>query len=430
MEGAPIIATPANPSGPRRSALTLALCTLLHAFTHAYQSLLVPLYLLMVGSLHLPGVGAVASIVTAYTAVYFLLSYPAGILTDRLNRKMLLGVGLLGNAVVISLFAATHQYWVLLALGIAAGAFGALFHPSANALLSAHYPRSPGMALGLLGIGSGVGFYFGSQYPGWRVQSGHAFWGLANWQLPCIEMGLVGVAVAVLFLFMAREVEHGHARRARVPMGARLRWRMLAIAAVIGWRDFAGSATTSLLSIYLQKAHAYSPKDTGWILGAMGLLSIIATPVAVFASPGRRRLPALAIVIMAGGATLIAVPHVPMAWLLAVLGVFQVFLLSSFAIGEVSLVERVDGAVRGRVIGLFLTICGTMGAAAPSVVGWWTDRMGHCAFVQSGYMVPFAVLGVMMIFGSLAVRLIHSLGDVHPLPSREALQIAESEPSV
>ena len=34
-------------AGPR-SVLTLVLCTLLHAFTHAYGTLLVPLYLLIV----------------------------------------------------------------------------------------------------------------------------------------------------------------------------------------------------------------------------------------------------------------------------------------------------------------------------------------------------------------------------------------------
>ena len=59
----------------------------------------------------------------------------------------------------------------LSALGVAAGLFGTLFHPAANALVCAHYPRHPGLAIGLLGVGSGLGFFAGPQYAGWRAES-------------------------------------------------------------------------------------------------------------------------------------------------------------------------------------------------------------------------------------------------------------------
>lgn len=414
-----------------RSAATLALTTLLHAFTHAYQVLLVPLYLLMAADLKLPGVRAVTLVVTAYNAAYFLLSYPAGMLADRLNRKMLLGVGLLGNAVAIGLTGITHQYGAILLLGVSAGIFGTLFHPAANALLSAHYPRSPGMALGIMGIGSGIGFFFGSQYSGWRAESLSVRWlGLSNWQLPCVETALAGLVVAGVFLLLAREVEHATARRSRVPMGARVRCRMLAISGVLGWRDFAGAGAFSLLSIYLQKAQGYDARQTGWILGAMMLISVVATPLAVWATSGRRRLGGFAAVVIGGGVTLISVPHVPMTWLLTVLGIFQTFLLGSYAIGEVALVERVGDAVRGRVIGLYLTICGTMGAISPWVIGWWTDRIGRRAYEPGGYVGLFAVLGGMMIVSSAAVRLTAGLGAAHSMSMREAVPIAEAEPAV
>jgi len=414
-----------------RSGLTLALGTLLHAFTHAYQSLLIPLYILVTADLRLPGLRPVTLIVAAYNAVYFLLSYPAGILTDCCNRKALLGIGLLGNAAAIGLMGATHQYGALLAMGIAAGLFGTLFHPAANALMSAHYPRSPGMALGIMGIGSGIGFFVGSQYSGWRAETARRGWlGMSNWQLPCAEMALAGLIVGVAFLFLAREVEHGSSQRPRAAMGSRLRWRTLAISGILGWRDFAGVATSSLVSIYLQQAHGYDARQTGWILGAMGLISIAATPLAVWATSGRRRLSGLAAVVIGGGLTLIAVPHLGIAWLLTVLGIFQVFHLGSYAISEVSLVERVDGAVRGRVIGLYLTICGTMGSLAPWAVGWWADHAGAQVYRQSAYSAVFSIMGGMMIFASLAVRLIARIGSAQELSTGEAMKIAESEPAV
>src|SRR5688572_13366719 len=198
------------------SHITLGFGAVLHAFTHAYGTMLVPLYLMMQRDLGLGGVQAVALIVAVYGLVYCLLAYPAGMLADRVDRKVLLGVGLIGNAAAIGGMAFTHQYWLLLVLGAAAGAFGALFHPTANALMPAHYPKQPGMAIGILAIGAGLGFFAGPRYAGWRadvVSDGR--WGLSAWQVPCLEMGIAGVVVGVLFLILAWEVAPGLAKGRR-----------------------------------------------------------------------------------------------------------------------------------------------------------------------------------------------------------------------
>lgn len=421
------------PTAPSlHSRTTLAFCTLLHAFTHAYGAILVPLYLVMTADLRFRRVDRITLIVTIYQMVYFLLSYPAGILADRMNRKNLLGLGLIGNALAIGAMGFTHQYWILLLLGIAAGMFGTLYHPAANALVPAHYPRSPGMALGIIGIGSGIGFFTGAQYAGWRAAHPGGWTALSNWQVPCVELGLAGIVVGVLFLIFARDVPHERpsGRIIKAPMGKGMRRRTLAIAAVSAGRDFAGVATGSLLSIYLQKAHGFDPKRTGWIIGSMVLLTLIATPAAVWLTSGRRRLPGLAIVMIAGGLILIAIPHVgiyAIGWLLPVLALFQIFHLSSYAISEISLVERVGSAVRGRVVGVYLTIAGTLGGIAPFVMGAWTDRLGNSAARASAYILPFTVLGAMMILASLAVKLLSKLGQPHEPQRVEVAQAMELE---
>src|SRR5690606_6404820 len=65
-----------------RSHATLVLCALLHGFTHAYGTLLVPLYLLMVSDLRLRGVWQASLVVTIYGLVYCLASYASGVLAD------------------------------------------------------------------------------------------------------------------------------------------------------------------------------------------------------------------------------------------------------------------------------------------------------------------------------------------------------------
>jgi len=401
-----------------RSHVTLFLCTILHAFTHAYGSLLVPLYLLMVSDLRLRGVSYASAVVTVYGVVYCLGSYAAGEMADRYNRKLLLGVGLLGNALAITAMGLTRQYELIMMFGVLAGVFGTLFHPAANALVPAHYPKSPGMAIGLLGIGSGIGFFAGPQFAGWRAQSAAWQFGtVANWQKPLVEAGIAGVIIGIIFLLVAREVGyHPPHARSKHALDPRLRLRVSQLACVLGCRDFAGIATLSLASIYLQKAHGLDAKRTGFIVGSMMLSSILVNPFMVYFSPGRRRLPMLAIVLIAGGLVVALTPLVPLNYVLAVLMGFMVFQLGSYALSDAAMLERVAPQVRGRVVGQFLTIAGTMSSTAPFVMGYWTDRLGIRATQPSAYIPLFVTLGALMIVASACTPLIARLGEVEGPP--------------
>lgn len=416
-----------------RSHLTLAMTTVLHAFTHAYGTLLVPLYLLIVADLHLRGVRAASFVVTLSGVVYCLGSYPAGVLADRVDRKWLLGIGLLGHALAITAMGLTRSYDVLVLLGILAGLFGTLFHPCANALIPAHYPKNPGLAIGLLGAGSGLGFFIGPQFAGWRAQS--ATWHLgsiADWQRPCIELGLVGVIFAILYLYFARETrfpagalrqkailparmsteelvmeyepapEHGH-------LSPAMRWRIVGIAGVLGCRDFAGVAAVTLASIYLQKAYNYTPRQAGFAVGAMMLISVVINPLAVLVTSGRRRLPALATVLIIGGILLAPVPFFPRSFVLPLMCLFQTCQLSSYAMSDAAMLERVRADIRGRVVGLFLVLAGTFAASSPFVIGFWTDLLQDRAHNSVAYAPIFATLAAMMAFSALATPLIARL---------------------
>ncbi len=396
--------------------ITLFLSTLLHAFTHAYGAMLVPLYLLMRDDLHLPGVKQAAALVTVYGAAYMILSYPAGVMADRVSRKWMLGVALVLNALFITLMGFTHQYEILIVLAVLAGISGTIFHPAANSLVPEHFPKSPGMAIGLLGMGSGLGFFAGPQYAGWRAEAAH--WHLlnvSNWQRPCVELGLAGLGVGLLFLLLAREARpsfHGVAsEEVHPPLGQFLRWRIIFIASVLGWRDFAGTASISLASIYLQKTMKLDARETGLIVGAMMLTGVIANPLAVWLSPGRRRLRGLTLVLILAGIAIATVPaYGSQRGLFAALCVFQALQLGSYAISDAAILERVPANVRGRVVGLFLTVAGSIAALSPWLMGFWTDAMGPRGFERMPYFWPFATLGAMMVVAAFCTPIIASLG--------------------
>jgi MFS family permease len=399
-----------------RSHLTLFLCTILHAFTHAYGSMLVPLYLLMVADLHLPGVKRASLLLSLYTFVYCIGSYAAGILADRFNRKWLLTAGLLTNAVAITLIGLTRRYDLMLVWAVLAGVGGTIFHPAAGALVPAHYPKSPGMAIGLLGIGSGLGFFVGPQFAGWRATAGHWAWGgfyIAQWQKPCVELGIAGIIVGVLFLLVAREVQgESPLRRSRVHLDRKTSLRVLAIGAILGFRDFAGVAGFSLAGIYLLRALHFGVKETGAVLGITMLLSVLVNPTLVWLTPNRRRLPAMRFILILGGLIAVTVPYFPAYFALPVLCAFQTCQLGSYALSDAALLERVPTTGRGRVYGLFFFVAGTMGATGPWLMGFWTDALGSKANVPGGYVLPYAALGAAMIVATLATPLIARLGPV------------------
>lgn len=402
--------------------LTLLGCTVCHAFSHAYMCMLVPLYLLMVIDLRLSGVRAASLVVAVYGIVYSVGSYAAGVLSDYVNRKNLLGFGLMVNGLVAIGIGLTRRYDLLIALGVLGGLAGTLFHPAAGGLVPAHYPRSPGMAIGLLGIGAGVGYFAGPQYAGWRAQTARwHFLSVADWQRPCIEMGIAGILAAVLFLSFAREA-HGEeaASRRRAAMGPQLRRNIMAIAAVLGLRDFVSVAVLSLGSVYLQKALGFGTLRTGLILGAMTALSIIVNPLLVWLSMGRIRLRAMAAVMLVSGCVIASVPLCPTSHVFAILCAAQTLQMGTYAISDSAILERVAAPLRGRIYGLFLTIAGTIANTAPWLMGWWTDRFGTAAAHPRTYLPPFVTLGLMVAAASLAAPLIAKLGvatkpEINPL---------------
>ena len=305
-----------------RSHITLALCTVLHGFTHAYGSMLVPLYFQMVSDLKLSGVRAASLVVTVYGAAYNLGSYGSGVLADRFNRKTLLAIGLLGNAAAIAGIGLTRDYSMILFFGALAGLFGTLFHPAANALAPSHYPKSPGMAIGFLGMGSGLGFFFGPQFSGFRAHS--AAWHFANvsqWQKPCVELGIAGFVVGIIFLIAGADphVEH---RRSPKPMDPLLRRRVIQVALVLMFRDFAGIAALSLAAIYVQRVFHLAIAQAGLFVGLMMLPSVLCSPILVYLSPAKRRLPGLSIILVVGACVAATTPLWPAAMALPVLCAF------------------------------------------------------------------------------------------------------------
>ncbi|MEY2427167.1 MAG: hypothetical protein QOJ40_52 [Verrucomicrobiota bacterium] len=389
---------------------TLWLVGVLHGFTHLYQVALLPLYLRIQHELRLSSVEQATLLVTVMGLAYFLPSYPLGALADRLSRKKLLTAGLAINALgFIGLSLAPNYGWALASV-VLSGLGGTFYHPAATALIARMFPEAKGRALGLVGIGASAGFFLGPIYCGWRaVASG-------SWRAPVLEIGVLGLLGACLFAWLAREERsadpRGEAPQNHLPLPpisakpekmfpTPALWAFfLGGSFALSLRDFAGMAMATSASLFLQNAHGFNPKSAGLALSGIYLASTISNPLFGRLSDGGR-IPWVSFLLIVSAAFICVFPRVPVAWMVPLLLAFGFFFIASYPITEAALMETVHDSVRGRVFGLFITICGLVGNLSHWLVGTWVQRLGARAFFPESYFPLYATLAL-MVLASLA----------------------------
>jgi len=386
----------------------------LHAFTHLYQVALMPLYLLIEKDFKFASVSQATLLLTVMMAAYFLPSYPMGVLADRANRKVLLGLGLGINALGFVALALAPNYACALGAVAVAGFGGSFFHPAATAMVARLFPAKTGKALGLIGIGASVGFFLGPIYAGWRAASLEPVLGAAAWRRPVLELGIIGLLASVAFVWVAdherplppSERKPLHAQ-SLFPTGA-LYGFFLLCAVAFSLRDFVGTSMGSLGSLFLQNAHGYDPRLTGFALSWIFLPSAISNPLfGSLSDRGRKRWTVF--VLLVAAVLVMSLPHVPTQWTIPVFLVYGFFFMSSYPMTEAALMESVPDAVRGRIFGLFIMVSGMMGNLSHWIVGGQVERIGDEAYTPGGYYWMYNTLALMLIVALTGLPCLHAI---------------------
>ncbi len=170
-------------------------------------------------------------------------------------------------------------------------------------------------------------------------------------------MAIAGLIVGIIFLFVGADVASAPRRNAKIDPA--LNRRVMRMASVLMFRDFAGVAGLSLAAIYVRNVFALNVSQAGLFVGIMMLPSVIFNPLAVYLTPKRRRLPGLTTILILGGLLAATAPFWPLIGALIILCAFQTMQLASYAVSDAATLERIPPEFRGRVVGLFLQIAGT-----------------------------------------------------------------------
>ncbi|MBP64086.1 MAG: hypothetical protein CMJ62_21415 [Planctomycetaceae bacterium] len=391
------------PETPHKTR-TLGLLTVLHFFTHLYHVALLPLFLEIQKDFDLSSTDEATLLLTVLMLAYYAPSFLAGTFADRLNRRKLLAVGLAINGLGFAGLACAHTYPLAIASVIVAGLGGSLYHPSGMALVADLFQGKGGRAFGIVGIGGGLGFFLGPLYTGWRAEM------TGDWRTPVVELGLAGVAAAVAFFLLADSLPmktskntKGQPRQPIFP--SRLIWVVFAVAILsFGLRDFGGNGVSTLGSLFLQKAHGWNLARTGFALSLIFLAAIISNPLFGYLSDrAGNRTRWIAFTLTIGAATAIFIPRLTISWTIPMFIVHGFFFMACYPMIEALMMEAVPPAVRGRVVGFYLTVSGGAGTIAHWMCGYWVDNMGNRASQTAAYQGYYVLLGGVMLVTLLGV---------------------------
>jgi predicted MFS family arabinose efflux permease len=96
-------------------------------------------------------------LMTSLLLPYALIQVPAGYFGDRLGRKKLVVISILGYSLASSFMILAKEYWQLLSVRALYGIFAGLYYAPSTALISDIFREKKGSALGIFMIGPPIG---------------------------------------------------------------------------------------------------------------------------------------------------------------------------------------------------------------------------------------------------------------------------------
>ena len=142
----------------------------------------------------------VGLLMTSYSAAQFLFSPFWGSLSDRIGRRPVLLVGLVGNTVFFTMFGLANTLWLALAARFLAGVFNGNLAVARAYIGDVSNPQQLATRMGLIGAAFGLGFTFGPFIGGelsdpasrWAVFEGTIF-DSHPYLLPCAVASLLSI---------------------------------------------------------------------------------------------------------------------------------------------------------------------------------------------------------------------------------------------
>ncbi|MBI4927888.1 MAG: MFS transporter, partial [Anaerolineae bacterium] len=241
-----------------------------------------------------------------YSVMQFLFAPLWGRLSDRIGRKPVIMIGILGYVISFTMMSFATQLWMLIAARALAGMLSSATLPTAMAYVADITPakdRSKGV--GMLGAAMGLGMIFGPTLGGLMsgVQLPPAFQAvlqtttdpasgrIINLSVPFLFAGLLAlIALPVVHLALKESLTaekrrilaaaaSAHPAAPQPRMGSRIAGALRGESGFLFLMAFLFAFSLamleSVLGLYGKQSFQMSPADIGLLLGAMGMMGVL-----------------------------------------------------------------------------------------------------------------------------------------------------------
>lgn len=215
-------------------------------------------------------------LVASYAVMRLIFGPIWGSLSDRVGRKPILLVGILGYAITMIWFGLATQLWMLFAARILSGILSSATAPTTMAFIGDSTPEDErGGGMGMLGAAGGIGTIFGPALGGWL--------GGENLSMPFFVAGglaVVSLILAVIFLPESHPVEARQMQKDEKVIDLRAWWNAifsplgtlftLTFLSTCGLMMFA-----NVFGLYALEKFNYGTEAVGIIMMVLGLVSAV-----------------------------------------------------------------------------------------------------------------------------------------------------------
>lgn len=256
-----------------RHPRNVGLISLSHGVNEFYSIVFPPIVPLLVADLGISYARA-GLLLTVFFLMYSFFQLPAGLVADRIGKKRLLVLGLVGMAGSLGLASAAPTYEALVVAQALAGVAGSTYHPAGMSLVSdIESGATEGKAMGVFGFGGMAGVAAAPVTVGGVAA-------LVDWRSALLVAAVGGLAVVAAFQVLFTEPESasevgggdatatdgasdpsaGPVARARGRLSALLRFRITPSVVVL-------TVLTLCVSLQLRALHAFA---TGFLVDGVG----------------------------------------------------------------------------------------------------------------------------------------------------------------
>lgn len=216
-------------------------------------------------------------LMATYAIMQFIFSPIWGGVSDRIGRKPVLMIGVLGNAIAQILFGFSTELWMLIGARVLAGILSSATLPTAMAYIGdSTSEKDRGGGMGIIGAAMGVGMVLGPGIAGW----------LATYSLSAPFFLAAGLSLlALVFILLVLPESLPAEKRAQTIggiNGPQLKELWKALFTPIGFLlvlaflvSFGLTNFESVFGLYANASYGYGPQQVGGLLTFIGLVSAI-----------------------------------------------------------------------------------------------------------------------------------------------------------